>query len=129
MKNNITLAMITKGEAGLSSALESAAPYVTEIVLVCDPADEAAVRKIAESGYLPARVLLNHTVTVLPVPWPKNFAKAREASFEAASNDYIMWLDSDDTLVVEDPKAFAAFLDSLDGPMQVMMPYHTCSGS
>lgn len=88
----ISLCMIVKNESKvLSRCLDSIAGAVDEIIVVdtgsSDNTKDIAVGKGAK---------------VFDFPWCDDFSAARNFSFSQASMDYIMWLDADDVVEVED---------------------------
>jgi tetratricopeptide (TPR) repeat protein len=94
----LSLCMIVKDEeAMLGRCLEAVRPAVDEIVVVDTGSSDATVR-IAES--FGARVL-HHA-------WSGDFAAARNASFEAATGDWVMYLDADEVLVADDVQRLRA---------------------
>jgi tetratricopeptide (TPR) repeat protein len=97
----LSLCMIVKDEEEmLPRALEAAGPAVDEIIVVDTGSTDRTV-EIAES--FGARVLHHE--------WTGDFAAARNVSLEAATGDWIVWLDADEVLVGED----AAELRKLPG--------------
>ena len=94
----LSLCMIVKDEeAMLGRCLEAVRPAVDEIVVVDTGSTDATV-EIAES--FGARVL-HHA-------WDGDFSAARNASFEAATGDWVMYLDADEILVAEDVERLRA---------------------
>ncbi|HET8536482.1 MAG TPA: glycosyltransferase [Solirubrobacteraceae bacterium] len=91
----LTLAMIVKDEEEhLGRCLEAAAPWVDQIVVV----DTGSTDRTVE-------IALRHGAEVLHHPWSGDFAAARNVSFEAATCDWVMYLDADEVLVAgEGPK-------------------------
>jgi glycosyltransferase involved in cell wall biosynthesis len=88
----LSLCMIVKDEEEmLPRTLEAIAPAVDEIVVVDTGSSDRTV-EIAES--FGARVLHHE--------WTGDFAAARNVSVEAATGDWIVWLDADEVLVAED---------------------------
>jgi len=73
----------------LERCLESAAPHVDEIVV-------ARTRKKWPAKQ--RRLFKRFGVKSFPYVWGDDFAAARQASFEAASSPWRMWLDDDDEL-------------------------------
>lgn len=56
-------------------------------------------------------------VDILYIPWEDDFSKARQASFDMIPKqdfDWIMWIDSDDVLVVNEGETLDDMFDSLD---------------
>jgi glycosyltransferase involved in cell wall biosynthesis len=94
----LSLCMIVKDEeAMLARCLEAVRGAVDEIVVVDTGSGDATVR-IAES--FGARVL-HHA-------WDGDFSAARNASFEAATGDWVMYLDADEVLVADDVQRLRA---------------------
>lgn len=89
--------MIVRDEAErLEACLRSAAPYVSETIVV-DTGSRDGTPGIAER--LGARVF-HHA-------WESDFAKARNVALTAATQPWILVLDADETLEVGDPAALA----------------------
>jgi tetratricopeptide (TPR) repeat protein len=94
----LTLAMIVRDEEEmLPRCLAAIAPAVDEIVVVDTGSTDRTVA-IAES--FGARVLHHR--------WTGSFAEARNVSFEAATGDWVMYLDADEVLVADDVDALRA---------------------
>lgn len=88
----LSLCMIVKDEeAMLGQCLDAVRDHVDEIVVVDTGSTDATVEIARERG---ARVL-HHA-------WTGDFAAARNASFEAATGDWILYLDADEVLVEGD---------------------------
>lgn len=88
----LSLCMIVKDEeAMLGRCLEAVRDAVDEIVVVDTGSTDATV-EIAES----------YGARVLHHAWDGDFAAARNASFDAATGDWVMYLDADEVLVAED---------------------------
>jgi tetratricopeptide (TPR) repeat protein len=88
----LSLCMIVRDEERmLGRCLAAAAPAVDEIIIV-DTGSQDATIEIARS--FGARVIER--------PWTGSFADARNASFEAATGDWLMYLDADEVLVADD---------------------------
>ena len=91
----ISLCMIVKDEeAMIGRCLQAARDAVDEIVVVDTGSTDRTV-EIAES--LGARVLHHE--------WDGDFSAARNVSFEAATGDWVMYLDADEVLVADDVRA------------------------
>ncbi len=97
----LSLCMIVRDEEQmLPRCLAAVAPAVDEIIVV-DTGSTDATMDIARS--FGARVIEH--------PWTGSFAEARNVSFEAATGDWVMYLDADEVLVEDD----AAELRALTG--------------
>ena len=97
----LSLCMIVKDEEEmLPRTLEAVKPAVDEMIVVDTGSTDRTV-EIAES--FGAKVLHHE--------WTGDFAAARNVSLEAATGDWIVWLDADEVLVAED----AAELRKLTG--------------
>ncbi|MDI3257378.1 MAG: glycosyltransferase [Kyrpidia sp.] len=93
MSFNISLCMVIRDEERfLSRCLASAAPYVSEIVVV-DTGSADRSREIAAS----------FGARILTIPWEDDFSQARNAGLEAARMPWILVLDADEVLVPPDP--------------------------
>lgn len=91
----ITLCMIVRDEQEmLPRCLSAAAPFVDEIVIV-DTGSQDATTEIARS----------FGATVIEREWTGSFSDARNASLEAATGDWLLFLDADEVLVSEDGPA------------------------
>ena len=91
----ISLCMIVKDEeAMIARCLQAARDAVDEIIVVDTGSTDRTV-EIAES--LGARVLHHE--------WDGDFSAARNVSFEAATGDWVMYLDADEVLVADDVRA------------------------
>jgi glycosyltransferase involved in cell wall biosynthesis len=95
-----SLAMIVRNCAEkLDNCLSCFGKYPDEIVIVNTGIDEE------EEGFKETNAVAEkHGARVLHFPWCDDFSKARQFSFDNCSNDYVMWLDTDDT--VKSPKEF-----------------------
>jgi tetratricopeptide (TPR) repeat protein len=90
--HTLSLCMIVKDEEEmLPRTLEAVKPAVDEIIVVDTGSTDRTV-EIAES--FGAKVLHHE--------WTGDFAEARNVSLEAATGDWIVWLDADEVLVAED---------------------------
>ena len=88
----LTLCMIVKDEEEmLPRCLEAVRPAVDEIVVVDTGSSDRTV-EIAES----------FGARVIHFEWSGDFAAARNVSFEAATGDWLVYLDADEVLVPED---------------------------
>jgi tetratricopeptide (TPR) repeat protein len=94
----LSLCMIVKDEeAMIGRCLEAAGPAVDEIVVVDTGSTDRTVEIAERHG---ARIL-HHT-------WDGDFAAARNASFDAATGDWVMYLDADEVLVADDAQRLRA---------------------
>jgi len=85
----LSLAMIVKDEEEhLGRCLEAAAPWVDELIVV-DTGSTDRTTQIARE----------HGAQVLHHEWTGDFAAARNVSFDAATCDWVMYLDADEVLV------------------------------
>lgn len=94
----LSLCMIVKDEeAMIGRCLEAARDAVDEIVVVDTGSTDRTV-EIAES----------HGARVQHHVWDGDFSAARNTSFDAATGDWIMYLDADEVLVAEDAQRLRA---------------------
>ncbi len=86
---SITLSMIVKNEEKyLQGCLESARPYVDEIVIVDTGSSDSTI-KIAKA----------YGAKVIDFVWTGNFSQARNESLRHSSGDWILYLDADERLI------------------------------
>lgn len=111
----ISLCMIVKNEEEvIGRCLESVADLVDEIIIM-DTGSTDNTKSIAGK----------FTEHIYDFPWIDDFAAARNAAFERASMDYILWLDADDVLEPKDRIKFTALKENLKGSVDsVTMEYH-----
>ena len=94
----MSLCMIVRDEQEmLPRCLSAAAGAVDEIVLVDTGSTDATIEIARSFG---ARVIER--------PWTGSFAQARNASFDAAEGDWLIYLDADEVLVAEDVERLRA---------------------
>lgn len=97
----LSLCMIVKNEEQyLPKCLASAKPWVDEIVVVDTGSTDRTVQ-IAES----------FGARVLHFPWAGDFSAARNHSLDAATGDWIMFLDADEEIVDGDGPRLRELLD------------------
>lgn len=88
----LSLCMIVRDEGQmLPRCLASVAPAVDEIVIVDTGSTDATVEIARSFG---ARVIEHE--------WTGSFSEARNISFEAATGDWLLYLDADEVLTAED---------------------------
>jgi tetratricopeptide (TPR) repeat protein len=88
----LSLCMIVRDEEQmLGRCLAAAAPAVDEIVIVDTGSSDGTVQIARSFG-----------ATVIEHPWTGSFADARNASFAAATGDWLLYLDADEVLVAGD---------------------------
>ena len=88
----LSLCMIVKDEQEMLPRCLAAVREAVDEIVVVDTGSSDATIEIARS--FGARVIER--------PWTGSFAEARNASFEAASGDWLLYLDADEVLVAED---------------------------
>jgi glycosyltransferase involved in cell wall biosynthesis len=94
----LSLCMIVRDEEEmLPRCLEAVRAAVDEIVIV-DTGSQDSTIEIARS----------FGATVIEFPWTGSFAQARNVSFDAATGDWLMYLDADEVLVAEDVEKLRA---------------------
>jgi tetratricopeptide (TPR) repeat protein len=94
----LSLCMIVKDEEEmLDKCLAAAAPAVDEIIVV----DTGSSDRTIETAR-------SHGAKVIEQPWTGSFSDARNTSFEAATGDWIVYLDADEVLVADDVERLRA---------------------
>jgi glycosyltransferase involved in cell wall biosynthesis len=94
----LSLCMIVRDEEQmLPRCLAAVAPAVDEIVIVDTGSSDATVEIARSFG-----------AKVIEFPWTGSFSDARNVSFEAATGDWVMYLDADEVLVAEDVERLRA---------------------
>ena len=92
MNNLLTLAMIVRNEEFfLPQCLESVKGIVDDMVIVDTGSTDRTV-EIAES----------FGARVIHIPWPNDFAKARNVGLDAVKTPWVLVMDADEELVKED---------------------------
>lgn len=111
----VSLCMIVKNEEEvLDRCLSSVRDLVDEIVIV-DTGSTDDTKRIAH----------RYTDRVYDFEWIDDFSAARNYSFSLATQEYILWLDADDTLRERDRQLFRALKETLDPAVDsVAMEYH-----
>ena len=84
-------------EEMLPRCLEAAAPAVDEIVIV----DTGSIDRTIE-------IARSFGATVIEREWTGSFSDARNVSFDAATGDWLMYLDADEVLVADDVERLRA---------------------
>ena len=93
----ISLCMIVKNEEEvLDNCLSSISDVVDEIIIVDTGSNDNT--KIIANKY---------TNNIYDFKWCDDFSKARNYSFSKATKDYILWLDADDYLTLENKEKLA----------------------
>ena len=88
----LSLCMIVRDEEQmLPRCLAAVAPAVDEMIIVDTGSTDSTVEIAKSFG-----------AKVIEFPWTGSFSDARNVSFEAATGDWVMYLDADEILVSED---------------------------
>lgn len=95
MKSKVSVCIITRDDPHLDACLKSFHEYVDEIVVVITSKNDTISKPIAEKYNCKIDVFdaCNDNDRIV------DFSLARNHSISLASNDWIMWIDSDDILV------------------------------
>lgn len=111
----LSLCMIVRDEEeALGRCLDSVKNAVDEIV-IADTGSMDGTKEIAAK----------YTDRIFDVPWTDDFSAARNASMEAATKPFILWLDADDVMDPPECEKLIALKTRLDEHVDaVMMPYH-----
>ncbi len=96
----LSLVMIVRDEEEmLPRTLEAIKPAVDEIIIVDTGSTDSTIEIAKSFG-----------ATVIEREWTGSFSEARNASLEAASGDWFMYLDADEVLVAEDVDKLRALI-------------------
>lgn len=112
----ISLCMIVKNEEKtLPRCLESVGEVADEIIIM-DTGSTDATKEIAS----------RFTNKIYDFAWIDDFSAARNAAFDRATQEYVLWLDADDILRPEDREKFLTLKRTLAPDVDaVMMLYNT----
>ncbi|MBF9070360.1 glycosyltransferase [Streptacidiphilus fuscans] len=101
----VSLSMIVKDEAeSIAAVLADASAFCDELVVADTGSTDGTPELAAAAG-----------AVVLHVPWTDDFAAARNASLDACTGDWVVWLDADDRVPPAAQQAFRRVLADLDG--------------
>jgi glycosyltransferase involved in cell wall biosynthesis len=101
----LSLCLIARdAERSLAVALESARPFVDEIVVV-DTGSVDRTRSVAQQ----------HNVCLFDFVWCDDFSAARNYSLAQATGDWIFWMDADDVLLPESGEELRQAIASCPG--------------
>lgn len=107
----ISLCMIVKNEEKvLARCFNSVKDIVDEIIIV----DTGSTDNTKE-------IVKEFTDKVFDFNWIDDFSAARNYSFSKATMDYILWLDADDIILLEDQIKFKQLKQSLDPSVDIFM--------
>ncbi len=96
--------MIVKNEEDfIGRCLESVKDIVDEIIIVDTGSDDKT-----------KDIVNKYTSKVYDFKWIDDFAAARNFAFSKATKEYILWLDADDVLLLEDAEKFKELKKTLD---------------
>lgn len=116
MKHSLSLTLIVRNEeVHIPRVLETAHLYADEIVIV----DTGSTDRTKEEAS-------KFTDKIYDFLWCDDFAKARNFGIERCTKDFVMWLDADDVVPMEDAQKIQ---ELMEGPIAwdvCFLPYH-CS--
>jgi hypothetical protein len=131
-KRKLTLAVIYGNvENIMERFLRSFAPLVDEVVLVRamgvqapDASADIARKVLIETGHSDAKMAYYANAQDRPWPHVDDFAAARQMAFDLASNEWVMWADTDDILDPAFIPQIRRALDNLrDDTVGIQFPY------
>ncbi|HNW03795.1 MAG TPA: glycosyltransferase [Oscillospiraceae bacterium] len=107
----ISLCMIVRNEsADIRRCLDSARGIADEIVVVDTGSTDDTKQICSEYG-----------AKILDLPWPGDFAAARNFGLREAVGDWILWLDADEELQVPDLSALRSRLEAAEDLLRIKM--------
>lgn len=109
----LSVCMIVRDEeAILERCLNNAAKFADELILL----DTGSVDGSVE-------IAKRYTDKVFNFQWVNDFSAARNASYEKATCDYIMWLDADDTVSMENIEKIRRLKENNIPHKLILAPY------
>lgn len=112
----ITLCMIVKDEEDtIERCLQSVGDVVDEIIIV----DTGSIDRTKE-------VASKWTPHVFEFTWIHDFSAARNFSFAKATKDYILWLDADDILSLEDSQKLSQLKQFMSPELDAVSMRYYC---
>ena len=103
-KHRLSLCMIVKNEeANLDCCLKSVRTLVDEIIVV----DTGSTDRSKE-------IALSHGATIHDFPWNNDFSSARNESLKYATGEWILVLDADEVLDINDHSSIRQLIDGKD---------------
>lgn len=110
----ISLCMIVKNEEEvLENCLESIVGIVDEIIIVDTGSTDGTID-----------IAKKYTDSLYHFEWIDDFSAARNYAFSLATKEYILWLDADDVLLVEDYEKLKEVKQSLSVDVDVVSMYY-----
>ena len=107
--------MIVRDEKDVIGRCLQSAEGIADEIIVMDTGSKDETKAIAAS----------FGAKVYDLEWTDDFSRARNASFDKATMEYILWLDADDVIDEENRRAFIELKKTLDPSTDVvMMRYH-----
>lgn len=110
--------MARNAERTIGDCLDSAAPYVDEIVIAYGgPSTDSTEHQVAivTADY-------EHKVKTVHIDWHDDFARARNEGWQHLTGDYALWLDADDILIGGDK--LRQYIDANPYANCFFAPYH-----
>jgi glycosyltransferase involved in cell wall biosynthesis len=115
----LSLCMIVRnGAEALAQCLESVKGIVSETIIVDTGSTDGTQYEAREHGAL-----------VLEIPWPEDFAAARNHALKAATGDWVLVLDADEEIAREDRDALTALLGKGPDAYRFVTRNYVSSGS
>ncbi len=98
----LTVALIVRDAEPLLPETLDSAWQIADQVIVCDTGSTDGSREIAR----------RYGVTLIERSWNNSFAEARNAAWEAATGDWILWLDAGERIARDEAQSLRSFIDS-----------------
>lgn len=116
-RSRLTVAILARDAEHLLVETLDTATQIADEIIVCDTGSTDATQEIAR----------RHGAVVLERPWNSSFAEARNATWETATGDWVLWLDAGERLTSDAARSLRTFVDSQSNPqrayvMVVMVP-------
>ncbi len=111
----ISLCMIVRNEEDVLDRCLSSVKGIADEIVIVDTGSTDRTKEIAAA----------HGARLFDFTWIDDFSAARNAAFEKAEMDFILWLDADDVIDPENREAFITLKETIEPDTDVMMMrYH-----
>ena len=111
VRPRLTVAMIVRDAEHLLNETLNSALQICDELIVCDTGSKDSTCEMAR----------RHRAQVIQRSWNDSFAEARNAAWESATGDWVLWLDAGERLATDQASALRSFIDSQADPARAYM--------